>query len=203
MALGTYSARITVSGGAGVASETIDVTLSVVKAGEPAIACSKTALAASVAQGGNAPAQSFTVHNSGGGMLSYTVVDDASWLSISPQAGRSLGEHDTINVSFATSTLAAGTYNATITVNAGAGVASVDVPVTLTVQSVSGGGDDDDDDDDDDGDDGGGGGGGGGGCSLAGAPVEPLPAMLPYLLLWGLWALNRVSRRRSRRKLKG
>jgi hypothetical protein len=79
--------------------------------------------------------QSFTVRNSGGGTLSYSVSDDASWLSVSPASGSSAGEADLISVSFAASNLAPGTYTAAITVQGGAGVIPRTVPVNLTVSS--------------------------------------------------------------------
>ncbi len=81
----------------------------------PIISLTPTSLLASCTQGSNATAQSLQIWNSGSGTLSYTISDNASWLSCSPTTGTSTGEQDTIKVTYATSKLAAGTYSATIT----------------------------------------------------------------------------------------
>jgi hypothetical protein len=73
-------------------------------------------LSNSCIKGKNAPAQTFSIWNSGLGSLNYSINDNAAWLSCSPNVGSSTGEHDTITVTYASSTLAAGTYKATITV---------------------------------------------------------------------------------------
>lgn len=60
---------------------------------------------------------SFTVQRSGGdGAMTYTISDNAAWLSTNPSSGSSDGEADLIAVHYSVGTLAAGTYNATITV---------------------------------------------------------------------------------------
>jgi uncharacterized membrane protein len=132
LAAGTYTAPITMSA-PGVANVTVNVTLTV--GGAPALAVSTTSLTASITAGQNAAAQSFTVRNSGGGSLAWSVSDNVSWLSLSPATGTSTGEADSVSVSFAASGLAAGTYNGTITV-AGTGVASRTVAVTLYVNAA-------------------------------------------------------------------
>jgi hypothetical protein len=81
----------------------------------PTISLAPTSLLASCTQGSNATAQSLQIWNSGGGTLSYAISDNASWLSCGPTTGTSIGEQDTIKVTYATSQLAAGTYSATIT----------------------------------------------------------------------------------------
>ena len=98
----------------------------------PAISLSPASLSASCTQGANATSQSFQVSNSGGGTLSYTVSKGTtSWLSCSPTSGSGSG---TVTVSYSTSGLAAGTYNATITITAsGASNSPQTVPVTLKV----------------------------------------------------------------------
>jgi regulation of enolase protein 1 (concanavalin A-like superfamily) len=108
--------------------------------GAPAISRTPASLSASTTQGANALSQSFQVSNAGGGTLSYTISDDASWLSCSPVSGTSTGELDTIAVSYSTSGLAVGTYTATISIAAsGASNSPQTVPVTLTVNAVGGG----------------------------------------------------------------
>jgi len=83
----------------------------------PTIALSPTTLSPSCSQGSNAASQTFTVQNTGGGMLSYTISDNVTWLACSPAGGTSTGEADTITVTYTTSSLSAGTYNGTITVS--------------------------------------------------------------------------------------
>ncbi len=148
----------------------------------PKIALSTASLSPLVTVGGNAASQSFTVTNSGAGTLNYTIADDAAWLDCAPNSGDSTGEADTIDVTYTTSALAIGIYNATITVSdPGATNNPQTITVTLTVKKKSSGG---------------GGGGGGGGCSLA-AGSEPLGWGLPYLALAGGWLLSRLRRRRK------
>ena len=102
----------------------------------PVLACSAATITASATQGEDAAAQSFQVWNSGAGELVYSVSDDAAWLAVSPAAGTSTGEHDTLAVSFSTASLEAGTYTATVTVTApGAEESPRTVAVTLTVAS--------------------------------------------------------------------
>ncbi len=85
-------------------------------------------------QGSNAASQSFTVRNSGGGTLSYSITDNVNWLSVTPTSGASTSETDTITVNYTTSSLTPGTYNGTITITAsGATNNPQTIPVTLTV----------------------------------------------------------------------
>ena len=102
----------------------------------PTISLSPASLSASTALGSNASSQSFQVRNSGGGTLSYTISDNATWLSCTPTSGTSTGEQDAITVNYATSVLSAGTYTATITITAsGATNSPQTIPVSLTVVS--------------------------------------------------------------------
>jgi hypothetical protein len=71
------------------------------------------------------------VTNGGAGSLSWTVSDDAAWLSVTPGAGDAPTE---IIVSANPSGLSAGEYTASITVTAsGASGSPHTIPVTLTV----------------------------------------------------------------------
>lgn len=115
----------------------------------PTITLSPATLTPSCEQGSNAASQTFTVQNTGGSTLSYSISDNQTWLSVTPASGTSTGEADTITVNYATSGLSAGTYNATITVsdpNATnnpqtiAVTLTVSTPVTVfVVESRSGG----------------------------------------------------------------
>ena len=74
------------------------------------------------------------VNNAGGGIMKWTAsvnyASGSDWLTIDPQSGQN---DASIRIWAKPQTLAAGSYQATITVNAGA-AGSVDVPLTLTVQ---------------------------------------------------------------------
>lgn len=98
----------------------------------PALTLSSTSLSAAVAQGQSAPAQGFTIRNTGGGTLSWSVSSNASWLSLSPASGSTTTETDSVGVAFASSSLAAGSYSGTITVSA-TGLPSQTLSVSLTV----------------------------------------------------------------------
>jgi hypothetical protein len=147
---GTYFATITIAAaGASNSPQTIPVSLTVnapssppatpVPSSAPAISLNQGSLSASSNQGSNASQQSFKVANSGSGTLTYSITDNASWLSCSPRSGTSTGEADTVKVSYTTSGLAAGTYSATITVTAsGASNSPLTIPVSLTVNHTSG-----------------------------------------------------------------
>jgi hypothetical protein len=130
---GSYTANIAITGGSGVSAKNVQVTLTVkAPAAVPAMALSTSALSASTNVGQSPASQSFQVRNSGTGTLSWTASDDQSWLSLSPASGSSTGENDSVAVSFSTTSLAAGTYHATITMQ-GTGVATMTLPVTLVV----------------------------------------------------------------------
>jgi len=76
----------------------------------------------------------FTIRNTGGGMLNYSISDDANWLSTNPVEGSSMGETDNINVIYNTASLAIGSHTGTITINApGATNPTETVMVYLTV----------------------------------------------------------------------
>ncbi|MDK2971527.1 MAG: hypothetical protein PWP23_1282 [Candidatus Sumerlaeota bacterium] len=84
----------------------------------PTIELSQTTLSKTIEMGANAPNEIFTVRNSGRGTLNYTVSETSTWLSVSPAAGSSTGEADTITVSFDAGNLSPGNYTARITVSA-------------------------------------------------------------------------------------
>jgi uncharacterized delta-60 repeat protein len=88
-------------------------------AAPPTISCSPSSFSFTATQGwSNPPSQTLEIWNSGGGTLSWSVSDNAAWLSLSPASGNSTGEHDPVTVSVDTSGMSAGSYNATITISA-------------------------------------------------------------------------------------
>ena len=83
---------------------------------QPALSVSRTSMSFSATQGGaNPAAQTFDVTNTGGGSLSYTASESASWLTVSPASGAAPG---TVTATASIAGLAPGTYTAPITVTA-------------------------------------------------------------------------------------
>ncbi|MGH7206021.1 MAG: BACON domain-containing protein [Nitrospiraceae bacterium] len=91
-------------------------------------------------QGGATPLpQTLSITNTGGGTLSWSVTDNAPWLSLSPGSGTTTTENDAITVTVNTAGLTANAYTATITITAsGATNSPRTVPVTLTLASPPG-----------------------------------------------------------------
>lgn len=87
-------------------------------------------LSSFVIKGSNAAAQTLTIRNGGGGTMSYTVSDDAAWLSVDPAGGTSTGETDTLTVNYTTAPLNPGKHTATITVTA---VSASNSPQTIAI----------------------------------------------------------------------
>lgn len=112
-----------------------DIGWSTVSPSVPSITFSPASLNLSCSLGQNASPQTFQVWNSGGGTLTYSITDNVPWLSVTPTSGTSTGEHDTITVNYATSGLAAGTYQASITITgSGASNSPQNIPVTLNIR---------------------------------------------------------------------
>ncbi|MGE5340884.1 MAG: BACON domain-containing protein [Candidatus Omnitrophota bacterium] len=104
----------------------------------PTISLSKTQLHFVYAIGGAVPhSQSFTVSNTGGGTLTWTVNEEESWLTVSPTSGTDAG---TVTVTVSPGALTAGQYTGTIAVvDSGAS----NSPQSITVQlDVKGAGED-------------------------------------------------------------
>ncbi|MGE3901893.1 MAG: fibronectin type III domain-containing protein, partial [Nitrospiraceae bacterium] len=132
LAAGTHTSMITVSAsGATNTPQVVPVTLTVTAApAQPTIGLTPTSVAFSGTTGGSNPAaQSITVTNAGTGTLTWTVADNANWLTATKSGS-------TITAAVNLSGLAAGTYNGVITVSAtGATNTPQSVPVTLTVNA--------------------------------------------------------------------
>jgi parallel beta-helix repeat protein len=98
-----------------------EVKLTVAVSTKPTIELSPTSLAFNAVQGGTNPLpQTVTVTNTGSVLstLNWGATDNASWLSESPTSGSLAGaESEPMTVSADITGLAAGTYNATITVS--------------------------------------------------------------------------------------
>ena len=125
---GSYNGNITLSA-TGVSSMTVPVTFTVTAV--PTISLNPTSLTYTAAQGGTNPASQTVALTNAGGVVSWTVSDSASWLSVSPASGSS---SSTLTATVNTTGLAAGTYNGTITVSA-TGSSSKTLAATLTVSA--------------------------------------------------------------------
>jgi hypothetical protein len=134
LAAGTYTTNITVTAtGAGGSPATIPVTFTVdPSVSPPSLSVSPTNLSFSATQGGASPAaKTLTVGNAGAGTMSWTAADDVLWLDVAPASGTNNG---TVTVTPNTAGLSAGTYTATVTIDAGTVTGSPQsIAVTLTV----------------------------------------------------------------------
>jgi fibronectin type III domain protein/BACON domain-containing protein len=134
---GSYPASITVTtvGAGGIVKEfVVPVSLTLTTStSSGTIGSLPTTLAFVGTVGGTNPAtQPFALTNTGGGTLSWTLSDNRAWLQLNTASGTTTTETDTISASVTTSGLAAGTYNAIITVKASGSTNSPQqIPVSL------------------------------------------------------------------------
>jgi hypothetical protein len=99
----------------------------------PAIGASPTSFSFTATQGGNNPAaQTLSISNTGGGTLTWTASEPATWLTLSPTGGTGNGP---VTLTAATAGLTVGTQTATITLSA-PGATTVTVPVSFTVTAA-------------------------------------------------------------------
>lgn len=84
--------------------------------------------------GVNAESQSFHVGNDGNQevSLTYSVYNNASWLSCDPTSGEATTEQDLITINYATTKLKLGVYKGRIYIRSNAGGAFIDVYMTVT-----------------------------------------------------------------------
>jgi len=143
LSAGTYNGSITFTEGTS-ASTVVPVTLTVSPSSQsttslPTLTGSPTTFTFSAVQGAeNPPNQTLTVSRSMTDTTTLTASDNATWLTVSPSP-ISMTQTAWLAVAVNTSGLAAGTYNATITLTTIEGGQSVtsQVPVTLTVSPSS------------------------------------------------------------------
>jgi len=132
---GSYSATVTLSA-TGTDSVTVPVTFTVATASmPPAIGVSPTSLSFTAIKGGADPAtKTLSISNTGGGILNWTAIDNAPWLTLLTMLGQASGTgNEVVTVSVSTGSLAVGTYTASIIVSA-TGATSVTVPVTFNIK---------------------------------------------------------------------
>jgi len=126
---------------AGNPGEAIKRVVAAVLPDTPRITLSTSAINRTTDHGSDPDDDVFTVANSGGGTLVYTISTAQPWLSVTPSAGTSTGEADAITVSYTTHSLPIGPHTATIEVrdNGSSPPASnspQSITVTVDVRSV-------------------------------------------------------------------
>lgn len=85
--------------------------------------------------GQNLPSDTFTIANGGTGSITYSITDNAAWLSANPTSGTLSGGTDTITLQYNTAAMPLGQFTATITITATNAENSPQViDVYLTVQ---------------------------------------------------------------------
>lgn len=105
----------------------------------PTLVVPETSFNFTTQAGGNTITNYVAVQNSGGGIMPWTATlnyaNGSGWLSVSPTSGQNGG---TIRVDAVPGTLAPGTYQATLTVNAGplAGTRTVAISFVITAATV-------------------------------------------------------------------
>lgn len=135
LSIGTVSTPITIAAtGATNTPQTVTVSLTITAASlPPSIGVSPGSLSFTAQQGGANPAsQSLAIRNTGGGTLSWTVSNNATWLSHTPTSGTG---NSVVTISPTIGSLTAGTYNGTVTLYA-AGSTTVIVPISLTITAA-------------------------------------------------------------------
>jgi len=103
----------------------------------PLICCNPKSFSFNATEGDSNPAgQTLEISNSGIDTISWTLSDDAEWLSEDPTSGSSTGEHDLVDVSVDIAGMSDGDYSANITITAdGADNSPWVVPVSLHIGS--------------------------------------------------------------------
>lgn len=137
---GSYKGKIQVrSPKASNSPQTVEVTLTIGKEVPPAMGLSTKNLSFGAVRGGSDPApKTFTVRNTGGGTLRYSIDWDANWLSVDPASGQSGGESKGHSVSVDAAGLSEGSYPAVISIfDQHASNTPQHIQVTLNVTSPS------------------------------------------------------------------
>jgi N-acetylneuraminic acid mutarotase/glucose/arabinose dehydrogenase len=110
-------------------TQVVSATFTVKNASGPALTFSPTSLSFAAQQGGSSSSQSSQLTASDGSAASFTVAENAPWLTVSPASGTALA---TLTVTADPAGLAAGTHTETVTATA-SGYTSAQLTVTLTV----------------------------------------------------------------------
>jgi uncharacterized protein (TIGR03437 family) len=129
LATGSYSGSIVITpSAAGGTAITVPVTLSVIAT---PVTISPSTLSFSYAGGSLPAAQSLQLSAAGGAAVSFTAQStNSNWLSVTPAAGTAPA---TVTVSVSPASLAAGAYQGSVIITAGAGTSPIWVSVTMNV----------------------------------------------------------------------
>ena len=125
---GAYTGAITISSNGG--TETVEVTVS---EEVPSLSVSPTALAFR----SDETSKTFDIVNSGTGVLTWSVSDDRTWISLTPVNGTTTTETDKITVNADLSSLGGGTYTGTITITSNGGTKTVAISASKEVPDLS------------------------------------------------------------------
>jgi hypothetical protein len=109
--------------------------------GPPTISRNPASFNRTIDHGAMASSDVFTIQNTGGGTLSYTITDNAAWLGVVPASGTSAGEADVISINYTTAALTPGQHIATITIsdpNATNNPQTIAVTLNITAPPVTG-----------------------------------------------------------------
>lgn len=138
LAAGTYSATITITDPA-ASPTTATIAVSLTVSAQPVMSVSSTNISANGLSGMTGPQVPFTINNTGGGAMNYSLSKTQSWLTLSSTNGTVVGETDTIYVNFNATALGFGTYHDTITITSpNASNSPRVIPVTLKVLLLAG-----------------------------------------------------------------
>ncbi len=133
LAVGSYSATITVTDLA-ASPTTATITVNLTVNAQPIMTVSRTTISENGLSGMTGPQVPFTINNTGGGAMTYSLSKTQSWLTLSSTNGAIVNETDTIYVTLDSTLLASGTYNDTITITSPeASNSPRTIPVTFSV----------------------------------------------------------------------
>ncbi len=141
LAAGSYNGTVTLSAtGATPVSVPVAFTVTaVVSTVTPSISLSPTSLTFAATQGtANPAAKTLNITNPGTGTLTWSIADNANWLTVTPASGATTTGTSPVTASVNTAGLVAGSFTATITVT-GTGATNTPrtIPVTLTLNAPS------------------------------------------------------------------
>jgi uncharacterized protein (TIGR03437 family) len=133
MKAGTYQGTVTITASALAGSpQRIAVTLTITNAS--ALAVGASTLTFQGAPGVNPPAQTVTINNTGGGVISWTATATSAgnWLQVTPASGSGNGS---VQVSAVAGSMPVGSYTGTVTITA-SGAANSPATIQVTFQII-------------------------------------------------------------------
>jgi len=111
-----------------------DIVLAEVSNEPPEIGVTPTSIEHEVIVGQPLADETFSVRNTGGQTLTYTLSESAGWLSIAPISGQSIGEADAVTIHYEVAGLPIDTYATNVTITAGGATNSpLSLPITVHI----------------------------------------------------------------------